>query len=299
MSFQITQLQTVRGAIPLASPDGIDVPNPFAPIEIQPLTSAGSEVPGKAIHLRVDTEKGPKLVFVASHSPRYKPISNRAAVNIAEEVMIKSGHSFTPFNSVWDGKKFAILYKSDDHTISLPGNDQVTLGLYVQNSYDASLLFGVRLMVIRYACMNGLFFGNELAGFAFKHVNGSSDEAIEDAIAQLNGSASAYQGVVSRFPEMMNAPTNLETFTKWARELSEGGAPKWPKGKLLDVIQQIDTHGGANTVWTMLNDFTYVATHDLHPFAATDLSARVGALAMNEIDVDYTVQEAPDAPIDE
>lgn len=262
-------------------PEDLEVKDPFTPIEVTTLAAGKSPVPAIAIHLR---KPDGSLVYVDHHSDQYHVVSNTLALETAEAVMHSTDLAFSPLRSVWDGKRWSALYVSNNKIATIRDVDRVGLGLLVQNSYNATLMFGVRLLAIRFACENGLVVGSHLEGFTFKHVNGSGREGIiEDGRQRLIEHADAFVHVIEAFRAMDSLPVSACDVGIWARELVEG-SPAWPKTQLYPVLQQLEKVKSP-TVWDLYNAFTYVTSHELNPFTGVDLAERVADIAFRTVEV--------------
>jgi hypothetical protein len=259
--------------------------NPFATVLITPLEAGGIKVPGVALQL-VDDE-GLQPFYVDHHSPAYRLISNTAALQCAYRLFEAAKTPFNLSELVWDGHRFSALFLAQSLTENLSGadgQDLLTLGVLIQNSYNASLLFSVRFLVYRQVCTNGLMVGDQLGSFAFKHVATTADDGfdidITDATAALAGGIERYHDLLPHFHAMQRKPASLDTLQTWVASLSKG-TPSWPASSFANVMTRLNRKP---SVWEMLNAFTYVSTHDLHPFHGADLSQRVCTLALAEVE---------------
>lgn len=252
--------------IPEKSKDDKIALNPFAPLIVAPLTAGEHQVPGKAILL----DEGGQHIHVANHTDRYVPISNAHALDVSIGLLHKTGIDASPVLGYWDGKRFSLIFILHDHAIDIRPNDRSTIGLLVQNSYDGKLVFGVRILAIRYLCTNGMFLGDSFGGFAFRHIEGTTEDIVLDAAARLPGHISNFKPVLHQLARLADTEPSRDEVLDIASRLIDGN-PSWPEAAVTQGLMAYH-NGEDKTLWGFLNVFTYLATHQLPPFAGLELS---------------------------
>lgn len=259
-------------------PHDIEVADPFAEIDYQQLTVDGQQIPRFALSL-VHPETKVKT-FVQSHTDAYAPISNRAAMAVAGQVVDRMAVAFKPADMLWDGSRFSAQFVSERLVLEAVKGDVLALGLMVHNSYDRSTSFGLRFFIQRLACLNGMFFTEILGGFSFKHLDGS-EEQIDEASHTLLGASERFPELVSQLGKLTSIPATMDSIARWSLNL-DVGTPRFPRAHTLTVLSQV-REKPKPTLWDQLNAFTSVASHEVQPFTGIDLSDRICRLALAEV----------------
>ena len=143
------------------------LPNPFAPVSLEPITSTGVTLNKVSVMLK---EEGQEPFSAGIVGKDYGLFSNRQAVNIAEEIIHRSNMDFTTVNQIWNGKQFWQTYKTEKAVIELPSiNDVIQFGIGLTNSYDGTCKLRLSLMAYVVSCTNGMTNNQEWGHFSIRH----------------------------------------------------------------------------------------------------------------------------------
>lgn len=255
------------------------VANPFAEVFLDQMNVAGQDVPKMAVMLK--GEQAP--VFVASHSPGYRLVSNEFCHQVLQDVVTRSDlGSPEEIGIIWTGKRYI-------ERVILPGcgfqvnGSKMVLGLQGINSYDGSTSFGVEFFSVSLRCHNQFHFSRQLGSFIFKHVNGNNDIIMEDAIQQLRDGAQRFVKLSPSLGELNAQPASLDTLLQWHSDLSVL-KPCWPTTKTGEVLLAMKKE--KPTLWGLLNAFTWTTTHSIGGISGSRLSALACDYALKQIGQD-------------
>lgn len=156
---------------------------------------------------------------------------------------LDSSHSFVENNSMRLQVTFPELIFHD-------GRSDVSLSLFLHNSYDGSV--GVRMFwgAIRAICKNGMIFGEVLSKFYGKHTMGLN---ISNLHEQVEASYEKIPVIKHRIEQLLN-----EKVTDALRQQIENRLGK----KITKYIEtQEDENKKAKNLWVLYNIITYYVSH--------------------------------------
>jgi hypothetical protein len=130
--------------------------NPYAPIRKVPLDFEGIASSAYAVQQERWKDGTAHWKEVGVVGNKYMLLPNQEVKDAAEQVAEASSIDFTLDKTFYNGKNFALSYKSE-HTIGevVPGDD-VAIGMQFWNSYDGTKAFGFAIMLYRLICTNGI-----------------------------------------------------------------------------------------------------------------------------------------------
>lgn len=245
--------------------------DPFANVWLEPMEAQGKEVPRQAV--MIETNEGTPR-FVAAHSPNYKLVPNQNAWDMVHDILDAAQLKGEESRIYWNGKKFLGLITIPDFEMDDPSAIQpLRMGIEVVNSYDGTLQLGVRYMMQRLVCSNGLYVSQVLGQWRWKHLE-SVD--IDAGAAYTRDAGDRFLSLQSSVKEMGERDIDLTTVLHWHEKLKLKGWTDSHTGKVLDNLKE-------HTVWGLLNAYTYVTSHHISDIAGADLSSKVCDLALQEI----------------
>lgn len=213
-----------------------DVTNNKSPILTKNYKSIVRKDTGELISIMNDTYK------IVPNSEIIKPLMNE--LNLLDTSwFIDSSHSFVENNRMRLQVTFPELVFHD-------GRSDVSLSLFLHNSYDGSE--GVRMFwgAIRAICKNGMIFGEVLSKFYGKHTMGLN---ISNLHEQVEASYEKIPVIKHRIDQLLN-----EKVTDALRQQVENRLGK----KVMKYIeQQEEEHQRAKNLWVMYNLITYYVSH--------------------------------------
>lgn len=164
--------------------------DPFADVDIQPISVAGETVPTR-IAVRVKDDGGDFRVQ-GILGKDYPLLPNRKVRDMAEDIMSRAPKElggFKPLKTLWDGKRYVDYFVSNS-PVAREGNAKAShldlmLGLMVWNAYDGTRKTGFEVFALNPWCTNQYHSRNRLGYFAWRHVPGEinaidADEALEN-----------------------------------------------------------------------------------------------------------------------
>ena len=160
------------------------MPDPYAPVELQPLRKVNGD---HSSRLAVVLNPNDDAKEVGIVSPEYKLVKNSEVVQVAEDLLGKTGIPIEEHQTLWNGKKFRQRYLLSQTTGEVKVGDVVACTLDAVNSYDGSTTFGLEFNAVRLVCSNGMMLSFLLGGFRFKHWESQNfDRELRIAARQLD-----------------------------------------------------------------------------------------------------------------
>ena len=167
--------------------------------------------------------------------------------------------------ALWDVKEWGDFEITKD--------DKAKPMLDVRNSVDGRGSFSVNLYAVRYACDNGMVFGQEIFGYSIPHFDSRMIE--ENMHNILDGAEVAFKQISRTFKAWDKIKVKQDQIESIAESICFG------KKKLREIG---DLEG--KSAWTVYNAFTNRATHGSRNEAAVvNLSDRISRAFFNEFQI--------------
>ena len=247
--------------------------NPYAPIRKVPLDFEGISSSAYAVQQErwKDGTAHWKEVGVVGH--KYMLLPNDEVRDAAEQVAQASSIDFTLDKTFFNGKNFALSYKSE-HTIGevLPGDD-VAVGMQFWNSYDGTKAFGFAIMLYRLICTNGMMSKQALSSYRFKHEPKSEDweeslEKVTNIVDNIGrGAYTSTDDLMQSFRKLHSTDINVDMLGILRHRYLEN-LPVSLWGNIIDRF----TDGAEyqdHTGWNLLNAATDILWHKDKPTVAS------------------------------
>jgi hypothetical protein len=245
--------------------------DPFAPVEIHPITVAGEPVPTR-VAVRVKGDDG--AFHVQGILGRdYQLLPNRKVRDIAEDIMSRTPSQYGGFDNLktlWDGKHYVDYFASSNAIaeISNGWDLRLKLGLMAWNSYDGTRKVGFEIFALNPYCTNQYHSRNRFGFFAWRH---DPDEAGRiDADEALDGIAIGARNVIAiapRIHELCKQPLSTRLLLDAKKHLA------LPQTKWGDVLDQLG-HEEENA-FGLFQALTSVATHRLAGLSSIALGTAI------------------------
>jgi len=226
----------------------VHVSSPFADVRVAPVSVNGSQVTNKAIEIRDDHGDWQCLNV---HSSSYNLIPNSKVAEIADEILIRTGESWTPEREIWTGRYWAKLFRSDLKVDAPQVDDTLALGLRVENSYDGSCQFRIVLMGFVLSCTNGLVSPKHFSSFSVKHI-GNEEVNYSMAVSQIRQGLREVEDLLPAVDRLSSVPLTIDLISQVANET---GLPNREWGEICKLL------GGAETAWDLMQCITHRLSH--------------------------------------
>jgi len=236
--------------------------DPFLPVAKVPLLTGGGDVSSRCAVV-LDPEGESREVGVVSAD--YTLVPNQKVLDLAVEVLERSGLATEPVRTLCDGKRYQQSWRMTDVTVAAQLGDVIALTVEAFNSYNGSMNFGLAFNAQRLVCENGMTLDFMLGGFRFRHF-GQRDfdrelEGAKDAILGLADKAKFLEPVLAR---MVDTPITRPELQALYAKLSFG------QGLIAQSFLGIEE----DTEWGVYNAITDVLTRQ-ESFRAQDLNRQV------------------------
>jgi len=259
------------------------VDDPFAEVFAEQMEVRGEKIDRVAIMLQppapAPEAPEPAPIFVAEHSADYRLIPNEYVHQTVKDLLTRSGlGEVRPINIVWTGKRYLERYLVPEVDFGV-GNSRVSLGVQATNSYDGSTAFGIEFFACHLQCENQFHIGNLLGSFRFKHVNGSTDVLMADALEELRAGSERFVEFLPYIEAMQGREIDLDRVLTWFHDLSKA-SPAWPQSNTAAVLASLRDQ--PRNEWGLLNAFTEVTTHRVGGISGVKLSRAVCDYALGK-----------------
>jgi len=236
--------------------------SPFAPVELQPLQRTnGKGSSRQAVVLEPEGEA--KEVGIVSQD--YRLVKNSEVVQVAEDLLGRTGIPVEEHQTLWNGKKFRQRYLLTQTTGEVKVGDVVACTLDAINSYDGSTTFGLEFNAVRLVCSNGMILSFMLGGFRFKHWGSKDfDRELRAAARQLDRVSNRLHMVLPMLVDLTHKRMRRADIQRFFRETS---LPITTQAKVFNGIED-------DTAWGVYNAATDVLTKQ-ERFSAENLNRRV------------------------
>ncbi len=248
----------------------VHVTSPFAEVRVAPVSVRGSEVSNQAIEIRDDSGDWQCLNI---HSSAYNLVPNTVVNEIAQEILIQTGESWTDEREVWTGRYWAKLFRSNLEVDAPQVDDTLSLGLRVENSYDGSCQFRIVLMGFVLSCTNGLVSPRHFSSFTMKHI-GDEEVNYGLAVAKIRQGMGELEGVLPLVNRLNRIPLTVDLISQVA---SETGLPNREWGEICKLLR------GSETAWDLMQCITHRLSHHGRGRAGLQNEEQVGDYFLGRI----------------
>jgi len=236
--------------------------SPFSPVELQPLRRANGD---HSSRLAVVLNPNADATEVGVVSPEYKLVKNSEVVQVAEDLLNRTGVPVEEHQTLWNGKRFRQRYLLSQTTGEVKVGDVVACTLDAVNSYDGSTTFGLEFNAIRLVCSNGMMLSFMLGGFRFKHWGSQNfDREMRVAARQLGRVGDRLHMVLPMMTELTHKRMKRADIQRF---FAETNLPITTQAKVFNAIEE-------DTKWGVYNAATDVLTKQ-ERFSAENLNRRV------------------------
>lgn len=253
--------------------------DPYASVKLDQLRDSDHRlIPQHAV--MIETDLGWK--WVATHSEKYLLFPNSRVGQVVTDVIARADVGVPRLAAaMWNGKRFGITYELPDVSIEASKNDKLVLGVEGINSYDGSVVLGVRFLARRMACSNGLYFTELLGSFSFRHLS-QNEVDIEESISLLQGGCERFLKLAPFVRAMQTISVGLCDVLSWHYWFL-AQKPRWPDSMTGRVLRLLSATIQPYTLWELLNAWTAVATHELEPISGARMSEAACRYAVQQV----------------
>ncbi len=145
------------------------------------------ENPYSDLIVRLPPMQSEPVVPVAMVSKGYALIQHHEAIYAIREALRAHKIEIDPYRTELTlshfGERMHLCMLSHTHQLTIGPDDKLTVQVHCLNSMDGDLALHVRLGWYRFVCMNGMFFGTDLARFTRRHVGRYWRRDLDDMLA--------------------------------------------------------------------------------------------------------------------
>jgi len=253
--------------------------NPFADVDIQPISVAGETVPTRvAVRVKDDASNYALAGIVGKD---YQLLPNRKVRDITEDIMARSPKELGGFKNIktlFDGKRYVDYFASNNPIASMNGNitdrTSLMLGLMAWNAYDGTRKTGFEIFALNPWCTNQYHSRNRFGFFAFRHTPGEANAIdVDDALQNISIAAQNVIRVAPLIGELRKAPLELPYI--WQAK----GEVKIPTSRWGDVLDRLGeeagSHEGSVNRYDLFQALTYITSHKLSGLSSIDSGSSV------------------------
>lgn len=244
--------------------------NPFADVELQPVSVAGETVPTR-VAVRVKSDEGGWGVQ-GILGKDYPLLPNRKVRDMAEDIMSRAPATLGGFRNLkqlWDGKRYVDYFVSNNPVImayppvGATSNQrlELQLGLMVWNAYDGTRKTGFEVFALNPYCTNQYHSRNRLGFFAWRHT--AEEIGRIDADEALEGISRGVGNIVAIAPAIQQLKSIPLTVPMIADAKKGTGIPQSRWGDVLDALTNEES-----TRFGLFQAMTSVTSHKLSGLAA-------------------------------
>ena len=227
--------------------------NPFADVDIQPVTVAGQEVNKIAVRVKDDSGEYQTQGFL---SKDYNLLKNSRIKEIGEDIFSRSPYKWNNLKTNWNGKTYTDFYHTEEviETIENGGKVDLQLGCMLRNAYDGSGAYGMEFYILNPFCTNQYYARNQMGYFAFRHI-GDNEINLQDAVDNISVGAQNLISLAPIIKELKSVPLKIEDITS-AKKNTAIPTSKW--GDVLDSLAVEEA-----TRFGLFQALTFVSSHKL------------------------------------
>ena len=234
--------------------------NPFADVDMQSVSVAGEEVAKVAV--RVKDDKGEyKLAGILGKD--YTVYKNSLVRDVASDIMSRSGMAWKNLKTLWDGKKYADYFYTENPLAEVKNgtNYPLHLGMMLRNAYDGTGKLGFEFFVMNQICMNQYIARKIMGYFAIRHT-GVNNFDIEDALQNVSVGATRLTQLA---PRLQNLTTRELTVSDITAAAGSELIPASHWGAALDTLsKEVD----AGKIFGLYQALTFVTSHKMQGFTS-------------------------------
>ena len=243
--------------------------NPFAEVEITPVTVSGQEITSKmAVRVQADDGEWSKAPSIVSSD--YKLIRNDVARDIGDDIMSRSGMPWKSLKTLWDGKRWCAYSITENKIGDITGgadNHPVHVGMMLRNSYDGSGVLGLEMFACNMVCSNQYIERNRFGYFAIRHDN-ARDFDVQDAIENVSRGVDNIMAVAPKLSQMRSMELTARGIFDAHRNCTI------PKSMWGDVLSRMALEEA--TVFGLYQALTNVASHQVGGFSSISVGQSIG-----------------------
>lgn len=248
--------------------------DPFADVEVQPVSVAGENVPTRvAVRVKNDEHKF-ELAGIVGRD--YQLLPNRKVRDVADDIMSRCDAKlggFRNLKTLFDGKRYVDYFVSHEPIAALNGDPQkdgLQLGLMVWNSYDGSRKVGFEVFALNPYCTNQYHSRNRFGFFAWRHQPGDNGASLIDVDDALDGIGRGVNNIIQIAPKIGDLRKRELTIPMLTKAKAEITLPQTRWGDVLDALK--DEQPNAFGLYQAL---TNVASHKLTGLNAVDVGSDI------------------------
>lgn len=234
--------------------------NPFADVDMQPVQVAGEDVAKVAV--RVKDDKGEyKLAGILGKD--YTVYKNSLARDVASDIMTRSGMPWKQLKTLWDGKKYADYYYTENPITAIANGSTypLHLGMMTRNSYDGSSKFGFEFFIMNTICLNQYIARKIMGYFAVRHT-GHNDFDIEDALQNVSLGATRLTQLAPRLQQLTTRELTVADITQAAN------ADLIPASHWGAALGTLEKEMDAGKIFGLYQALTFVTSHKMQGFTS-------------------------------
>lgn len=231
--------------------------NPYTEkVTLEPVKCGGIEV--EKVSVMVEDDAGVKHL-AGILGKNYNLIKNSMVKDTTDDIMTRSGYSWRNIKTLWDGKRLADYYITDQEITTIKNGQAypIHLGLMARNSYDGSSAYGIELFACNMVCTNQYVSRNRFGYFQVYH-NDRQAYLIDDAVQMVSQGAQRVLEIAPRFEDMMSREFTHDMIVK-AKEKTAVPHSKWG-----DVLDQMAVENA--TLFGLYQALTFVTSHKMSGF---------------------------------
>lgn len=253
--------------------------DPFAPVEIQPITVAGEKVATR-VAVRVKGDDGAFSVQGLVGAD-YQLLPNRKVRDLAEDIMSRCPADYGGFRNLktlFNGKHY-VDYFASNNPIARATNGTVTelnLGLMVWNAYDGTRKVGFEIFALNPFCTNQYHSRNRFGFFAWRHQPGQGGKIdMDDALQGITTGARNLIAIAPAIGELKHRELDHQMIVS-ARKDTDLPTTRW--GDVLDQLGSEDP-----TAFGLFQAMTNVASHKLTGMSAINTGTSIAEHFFNMV----------------
>jgi hypothetical protein len=229
--------------------------DPYASVDIQPVSVAGKEI--EKIAVRVKDDAGEEQV-VGILSKDYNLIKNSIVRDIEHDIISRSGMGWKNLKTLWDGKRYVNYFYSENALTTLKNGAEypLHLGMMSRNAYDGSGLFALEFYIMNMACLNQFINSKQMGRFAIRHIAADNFD-ITDAVQNINISSNKLVEIAPKYQAMIQAPLSVEDI------VNARNAEMIPDIQWGNAISQLGNEPDQGKLFGLYQALTFVTSHKM------------------------------------
>jgi hypothetical protein len=219
------------------------------PVELRDVyTKRGDQVPRVKAVVRTDTEEP---ISAVSHN--YRLIPHGDLVDAAEKFVKDFGEPERSFSMNQNGTVLMGEYTYRENPVQLACGDTVGMKLYISNSYNSSSSMRIRIGALVLKCLNGMVSFRQAFDYSVRHYGKALQEIAFPEPYQISA---AFNSEIDRW-DHYNGFSIKDDVVRL--DIIKDA---WAKGLVTAKGVETIAEKPANTMWDMMQNFTYHVTHE-------------------------------------